>query len=201
MASNEPSNEERRILDMIAQGQVSAEEGDDLLQAVTRDAGPAALVKCPWCAEQIPADVTICPQCAEPLVEASYFAQTARSDDLSTLDKCLAIIVLFICGIHLLSNLFHFSLSGMTGNVLAVTGLCSGIFIFRRKPIGWTLGVIWSALQIVELIFAGAALNRQMFHVGINFNNNGTGLGINILAIVFLYFFLKAKRQREARRS
>jgi len=201
MSFSEQQNEQRRILDMVATGHISAKEGDELLQAVNPASAPVAPSKCPWCAEQIPADLSICPHCAEPLVDASQTTHPARCDDLTTLDKCLAIIVTLICSIDLLSHLVSFSLSAITGNILAVTGLCAGIFMFLRKPFGWTMGVIWSALQIIEIIFAGEALNRQMFHLGINFNTNGTGLGLNLLAIGFLYFFLKAKRQQDARQQ
>ena len=201
MSFSEQQNEQRRILDMVASGHISAKEGDELLQAVNPESAPVAPSKCPWCAEQIPADLSICPHCAEPLVDASQTTHPARCDDLTTLDKCLAIIVTLICGIDLLSNLVSFSLSAITGNILAVIGLCAGIFIFLRKPFGWTMGVIWSALQIIEITFFGEALNRQMFHLGINFNTNGIGLGLNLLAIGFLYFFLKAKRQQDARQQ
>jgi hypothetical protein len=119
----------------------------------------------------------------------------ANADVLTTLDKVLAVLVLFICGIFVLQHALP--PSRIIGLAIATVGICSGVFIFKRNPVGWQLGVIWAAVQCVELFLAGTPINRQLYHVGLNFNVNGIGLGINLLAIAFLYFFLKAKKQRE----
>lgn len=184
-------NEERRILDLVASGQISADEGDALLQALGRSS--SSTMRCPWCAEIIPGTAEICPECHESI--SAPATPPPHTDTLTTLDKILAVLTLFICGIFILQHALP--PSRIIGLAIAAVGICSGVFIFQKNPVGWTLGVIWAAVQCVELLIGGHAINRQLFHVGLNFNVNGIGLGINVLAIGFLYFFLKAKKQRE----
>jgi hypothetical protein len=115
---------------------------------------------------------------------------------LTGLGKFLVIYTLLVSGIKLLSLFFSFSFGAMVGVLLSVLGLTAGIMILKGRPGGWSLGILWSALQIITIIIRGQIINQQVFHIGMNFNTNGQGMGINLIGIVLLILFIKARPKR-----
>jgi hypothetical protein len=190
------NTEAQRILQLIADRQISAAEGEALLDALEG----RAQVRCPWCAEEIPGGREVCPECGEAIGRAPAPAPQVQGlmHGLSTLDQVLAVTVILISGIYLLSH--HAFFSQGVAMLLAILGIVSGVLILKRNPLGWTLGIIWSAAQIIEFILAGHAINRQLFHLGGTFQSNGAGLGINLVGVLFLILFIKASNQRKAAR-
>ncbi len=79
--------------------------------------------------------------------------------------------------------------------LLASLGLVSAGLICKGSPTGWMLGILWSAMQIVEVQVAGVAINRQWFHVGASFNVNAIGFGVNLVGAALFILFLKTKPQ------
>jgi hypothetical protein len=192
------SEELRRILEMVESGQISAADGAKLL-ASTQQAEAAESLVCPYCAESISIRSGHCPECGSnldapvnPPMNHSHGFQA-----LSGLGKFLVVYTLLVTGFGLVSTVLsdgmHLTESSLFGGLLALLGLLAGIHILRGKPIGWSLGIIWSALQIVTVILRGQIINQQVFHLGANFHTNGQGFGINLVGIVLLVLFIKAK--------
>ena len=199
MSNNE---ETRRILDMIENGTLSAAEGARLLES-TRHTGSAGSNTCPYCAESIPAGSMQCPECRSDLRNPSIPATTGPGlQSLTGLGKFLAIYAIIVGGIGLAAPLYHgvnigpwlFTIPNILGSVLSGLGLLAGIFMLKGNPSGWSLGILWSALQIVTVVVHGEIINKQIFHLGMNFHVTGLGLGINLVGIILLILFIKDKR-------
>jgi hypothetical protein len=192
------SEERRRILEMVENGQISAADGAKLL-ASTQLAEAAASLVCPYCAESISIRSGHCPECGSNL-DAPVNSPTNRSrgfQALSGLGKFLVIYTLLVAGFWLVSSVLANGISitesSLFGGLMALLGLLAGIQILRGNSIGWSLGITWSALQIVTVIIRGQIVNQQVFHLGANFHTNGQGFGINLVGIILLPLFIKAK--------
>ena len=192
------SEERRRILEMVESGQISAADGAKLLASTQKIEGGDSLT-CPYCAESIPILIGHCPECGSNL-DAPVTPSTNHSRSfqaLSGLGKFLVVYTLLVTGFWLVSSTLTDGIciteSSLFGGLLAVLGLLAGIQILRGKPIGWNLGIVWSALQIVTVIIHCQIVNQQVFHLGANYHTNGQGLGINLVGIILLILFIKAK--------
>lgn len=192
--------EVKRILDMVESGAVAPAEGERLLQALSA----ATRTACPFCAEQIPLSAERCPECRSALriqPTPSGAARLSRGgfQGLSGLGKALVIYLFVATALVLFPNLRtsvrYVSLAPMTSMALAILGIVAGVMLCCSRPAGWTLAILWSALQIVPVYVNGHKLNGQWLHVGANYLQNGDGLGINIWAIVLVFLFLAARRE------
>lgn len=194
----ENSEELRKILEMVESGQISADDGAKLL-ASTQQAETAESLSCPYCAESIPIHSGHCPECGSNLNTpvAPSPNQSRGFQALTGLGKFLVVYTLLVTGIWLISSLLFGGMrlteASLFGGMLSLLGLFAGIQILRGHPIGWNLGIAWSALQIVTVIIRGQIVNQQVFRLGANFHANGQGLGINLVGIILLILFIKAK--------
>lgn len=194
-------NEEmRRILEMVESGRISAAEGARLLESASHSSG-SGTIRCPYCAERVEPANGFCPECRSNL-NAGTPGRTPTAGGfgaLTGLGKFLVLYTLLVTGFWLASLLFFghgffaLSIPTLCGTALSILGLAAGIMILKGRPAGWTLGILWSALQIVVVIIGYEAINRQVFHLGADFNTNGSGFGINLVGIILLILFIKAK--------
>lgn len=189
------SNEEtKRILEMVQNGRLTAAEGARLLETTLPNVSRATRI-CPLCAETIPEDAGQCPECGSNLAVALPNTGVRYGfNALSGLGKFLVIYLFGVC----IWELLHAPWALMQplawfGEILAVVGIVSGVLILKGRSAGWTLGMVWAALQIVSPSIQGVALTQQVFHLGINFQFNGVGAAINLVGIVLLVLFIKAK--------
>lgn len=188
------NGETKRILEMVESGRISAAEGARLLES-TRSTDKPGNIKCPFCAEMVIPNADICPECHSDL-QASTTALALQT--LNPIGKFLVIYTVLITGFWMVSSLlsggaFSFSPQTVIGFLLSALGMTAGIMLIKGNPTGWSLGILWSALQIVEIIVNYQPLNRQVLQLGANFHTNGRGLGINLLGIILLVLFIKAK--------
>lgn len=192
------SEELRKILEMVESGQVSAADGAKLL-ASTQQSETAKSLTCPYCAESIPTRSGHCPECGSnlntPVAPAPNQSRSFQA--LTGLGKFLVLYILLVTGFWLISSLLaggmHLTETSLFGGLLALLGLFAGMQILRGHPIGWNLGMAWSALQIVSVIIRGQIVNQQVFRLGTNFQVNGQGFGINLVGIILLVLFIRAK--------
>lgn len=190
------NKEMKRILDMVESGRISAAEGATLLESARISIASEAT--CPYCAESIPAKSTTCPECDSnlsiPLSTAPVCSTGFQS--LSGLGKFLIVYTLLVSGYTLWHHFFRFDFNSAATTLLSGLGLAAGILILKGKQVGWKLGILWSALQIVPIIMYHQTMNQQYFHFGIKNQVNGLGLGLNIIGIILLILFIKAKPAR-----
>lgn len=189
---SEENNEMRRILQMVEDGTISPDDADRLIDELHGQ----DTICCPWCAETIPSTETICPECGSdpyhgPNMQPLHNITETSLGTLNGVLICYCAVVGLIVGLSCLRNIAH--LASICQFSLAVLALFAAYMMFKRNPVGWTLGMVWSGLQIIEVIINRTAINRQFLHVGANFLTNGTGLGINIIGIVLLVLFIKAR--------
>jgi len=192
-------NEVRRVLDLVASGVITPDEGERLLSSIEPR---GRRVRCVYCAEMIPAGREICSecgsnQCSRPVFQKSPPPhQRSRWAELSGLQKSLVIYMVVASSLVILSGFGTFFVVSETVQVLlASLGLVSAGLICKGSPTGWMLGILWSAMQIVEVQVAGVAINRQWFHVGASFNVNAIGFGVNLVGAALFILFLKTKPQ------
>ena len=207
---HEEQKNTKRILEMVESGRISAAEGTRLLES-TRTTGESEPIKCPFCAETVVSRAGICPECGShvhttpsataPSVAAGGFHA------LTGLGKFLVIYTLLITGFWLASTLlfggrfFYLSPQSVIGSLLAALGMASGIMLIKSNPSGWNLGILWAALQIVEIIIHYQPINRQVLHLSANTHTNGIGFGINVVGIILLILFIKAKTANHSDRT
>ncbi len=198
MIKKHEQNETRRILSMVESGKLSAEEADRLLNEMNA----AATVTCPWCAEEIPADCRICPEChtalsSSPPVPA---AGTHERVPLGTLNGILLCYTFVVGVIEVISHLGAFtSPAGVVRALLGGLALFAAWLMWKRDLFGWTLGILWSAAQIVLIVLHGAVLNVQFFCFPFITTTNDNGVGLNFLAILLLVLFVVGRKQIEQR--
>ena len=201
MSMTDAGREERqRILEMVREGAVSPEQGERLL--VSLEQRSAGSQRCPYCAEEIPAQVGECPECRSPLVTgpAGSAARPAGSGfhGLGSLGKFLVCYTFMVCGLIWLLNPLGFAAGAVFAKMLAVLGVVGAVLICKGVRAGWVLSTIWAAVQIVPVVVNGILLNRQLLHVGINWTTNGSGLGFNAVGLVLLIMFIKAMPAADA---
>jgi hypothetical protein len=200
MATDEIS----KILDMVAVGTISATEGDRLLNALSARPGT---MKCPFCAEEVPANATACPHCRSPFGPdartavsgpggAGAPAGRARSfHTAGRLSKVLIIYMVFVCIVVLLCSwdLFWSPPAEWTQAGLAIIGLVAAVLMWKGRTAGWGPGLLWSLAQVVVIVVGNAPLNQQGFHLGITTTTNGLGVGFNWVGMVLAigFFFVR----------
>lgn len=189
MTESDMDREElRRVLRMVEDGKLSGAEADRLLDRLHPDPQQT----CPWCAEAIPAAAAVCPACASRL---DVGASRGVTPALGGLSKGLIVYLFAVTGIVLLSGLFGIgSMAALTQMCLAGLGLTAAVCMCRHLAVGWVLGTLWAAAQIVAVAAGGGWLNRQVLYLGINFVSGGSGLGLNLVGVILLVLFLKARR-------
>jgi len=189
------NDERQRILDMVQSGTVSPEEGERLLTSLEQRNRVSQ--RCPFCAEEIPAQAEVCPECRTPL--SGYSAGVSRQPGgngfhaLTGLGKFLVCYTILMCAIIWLMNPLQFVGGFFIVKLLALLGLVGAVLICKGVRAGWVLCIIWSLLQMIPFIVNGIVLNRQILHVGINWTTNGSGFGFNAVGLVLLILFIKAK--------
>ena len=192
----ETENDERqRILDMVQSGMVSPEEGERLLTSLERRS--SVRQRCPFCAEELPAQAGICPECKTPL----YLNSTGESrqpggngfHSLTGLGKFLVCYTIMICALVWLLTPLYYGGGILLVKMLALLGLAGAVLICKGVRAGWILCMFWAGLQMISFIVNGVTLNRQILHVGINWTTNGSGFDFNVVGLVLLILFIKAK--------
>ena len=191
------NDELRRILDMIESGKVTAAEGARLLETTQSHKDTPDTRVCPYCAETIP-DADRCPECGSNLSRpVGWSSDGSGFHALDSLGKIMVVYTLVVAGLelatHLLPGIISPGMPQLLDLLLSGLGLCAGILMFKGQSIGWTLAIIWAALQIVTLVLHGQPVNQQLFHLGYKHCVNGRGLGINLVGIILLVLFIKAK--------
>jgi hypothetical protein len=194
---SDENTELKRILAMVESGKISAAEGARLLES-TRPVTPPETETCPYCAERIPIRSGSCPECGSNLGAAIIPTPDSGTGlhSLTGLSRFLVVYTLLVSGFKLFSLFFSFGFHAVIGSLLSILGLVAGLMILKGKAEGWTLGILWSALQVVTVIIGYQIVNQQVLHLGINFNTNGQGLGINLIGIILLILFIKANPHR-----
>ena len=184
--------EQRRILELVADRRITVEDADRLLAALDPE---IERERCPYCAEEIVAGLAECPECRSPLgVYPMVGGGVGGFASLAPLAKGLVVYMVVVCAIVILSNLTLVPHVGAVCRIaLAGLGGAAVVWICRGQRLGWVLAMWWSALQIVEVYLHYTPINRQVF--GLSFSvggGDGTGLGINIVAIVLLLLIQRA---------
>jgi hypothetical protein len=194
--------ERQRILEMVQTGAVTPEEGERLLSSLEQRIGQRQ--RCPYCAEDIPANVGICPECQTTLATASQGARPPQGGSgfhsLRGLGKFLVIYTFLVCGVALLLNTSGFGFMGVAflQKVLAILGIVGAVMLCKGVGAGRALCILWAALQIIPFAVNGVVLNRQFLHVGIMSTSNGSGLGFNVVGLALLILFIKAVPSADA---
>lgn len=188
-----------RILRLVEEGKVSPAEGERLIASLE---ARQQTMRCPYCAESIPAGLNVCPECATPLAAASFAPPAARPasrglSHLSGLGKVLVVYTFIVTAIVILTNLsVIMSPAGIFRTGLAVLGVAAAVLICKGRSVGWGLAMLWSGLQIVRITLGGYVLNQQGLAFSFNYSSNGSGFGINFLGILLLVLFIVASRER-----
>jgi hypothetical protein len=194
----EQKNEMGHILDMVSSGKITPEDGEKLLNALEKSKNN---VICPYCAEKIDGSSAVCPECKSNLRENNISVSLGNGKrgrsfhSVGGLSKVLIIYMGVVSIIVLLGSFGFFSPKSLIPMVMAVLGLIAAVMMWKGNNVGWILGIIWSGLQILEIIVQRFPLNRQFFQVGINTLTNGDGVGINIVGIVLLILFLVVRKE------
>lgn len=195
MCTDETQRRERtRILEMVESGTVTPEEGDRLLESLEQRTGPR--LRCPYCAEEIPAQTAICPECNSTLGGRQTLDPVQPTGQgfysLTGLGKFLVCYMFLICGLVWVFSIGRFSPCAAPSMMLALLGIAGAVLVCKGSRTGWVLGTIWAAVQIVPVIVNGLVLNQQILHVGINWVTNGSGVGFNAVGLVLTVLFIKA---------
>jgi len=196
------NGELRRILDMVEAGKISPEEAERLIGSLKQE---SARMRCPYCAESIPANSPVCPECATPLASQAAHTSDIRGPEsgffaLSGLGKFLVLYLFAVCTIIMLSLFRHgvFAYPSLSFQALmAGFGIVAGVLICKGNRAGWTMALWWAGLQIIPVTFDCITPNKQLFHVGVHFTANCGGLGLNLVGVLLLILFFKAKPHDE----
>ncbi len=196
-------SERTRILEMVESGKVTPEEGERLLISLEQRSRTSQ--HCPYCAEEIPAQIAVCPECGSAL-GAHHPRQTApRAQNgfysLTGLGKFLVCYTFLVCGIVALSLLGRLSPTAVGPMLLAGLGIVAAVLICKGSQTGWVLGALWGGIQMLPVVVDGTVLNRQFFHVGILQTSNGSGIGFNLVGLVLLIMFVTAARRAGTQRQ
>lgn len=199
MHMNEPNEQElQRILSLVADGTITPEEGDRLVESLEKRKDS---IRCPFCAERIAAGLEQCPECASilrvpPPPHSPPFQQTGGGvPAMGGLGKFLLLYTFVVTSIVILTELRALYVPASACRIaLAGLGFTAAFLISKGNPAGWTLGAWWGGLQAPLIILGHAVINKQLFTLSLKGSMNGFGLGMNLVGIILLIFFLKAKR-------
>lgn len=203
MGDSEPTTiaeERRRILGLVADRTITAREGDRLLEELrSEETGH----RCPYCAEVIPAGLPDCPAC-----QSTFERPVPAVDGVSTFRvlpagaRGLVLYMIVVCSIVTLGSLPHLGQpAALTRLLLAAMGWAAVVGICRRQPAGWTWATWWATLQILEVYWHQAPLNRQFLGISFNVNTGGAmSLGVNLVGILLLVLIRRIDRGAPTRR-
>jgi len=191
-------NELSRIVEMVEGGKVTPEEGERLIDSMTCR---VQTMTCPYCAERIPAGAGVCPECATTLDQApSELAGTQTRlhafHALPRTGKFLVIYMFVVCTIVLLAGSgWGLSLHDIVPAVLAGLGIVSAVLLCKGRPLGWSLAILWAALQVPVISVNDVELNNQIFGFDITQTTNGTSIGLDVVGVVLLIIAIVARNR------
>jgi len=101
-----------------------------------------------------------------------------------------------VCTIVLLAGSgWGLSLHDIVPAVLAGLGIVSAVLLCKGRPLGWSLAILWAALQVPVISVNDVELNNQIFGFDITQTTNGTSIGLDVVGVVLLIIAIVARNR------